>query len=166
MFPTGVAIITTRTAAGSKVGLTCNSFSSVSLTPPLVLWSLSKRSSKLPDFLQAGHFGVSVLAVDQKALSHRFASPRENRFHGVDLRFGATGIPLIEGAAAHFECARECSYDGGDHVIFLGRVAAFSYDEKEPLVFHRSRYGALSGAKDLAAELRQPGLAEPRSEPC
>jgi flavin reductase (DIM6/NTAB) family NADH-FMN oxidoreductase RutF len=141
-FPTGVAIMSTRTATGRNIGLTCNSFSSVSLTPPLILWSLSKKSAYLDEFRTASYFAVNVLAADQLELSRRFAS-RLDRFAGIAHAAGAGGVPLIEGAAAHFECAAEHRYDGGDHLILIGRVVAYAYRDAEPLVYHRGQYTLL-----------------------
>ena len=143
MFATGVSIVTTRTGAGEPIGLTCNSFSSVSLSPPLILWSLSLRSPNLPNFLQATHFAVNVLARDQMLLSQRFAQLLPRKFGGVKYVFGAHGAPLIEGAAAQFECRTEARHYSGDHVIFIGNVQQYTFVEREPLVYFRGRYVAV-----------------------
>ena len=142
-FATGVAIVTTRAESGAPVGLTCNSFSSVSLSPPLVLWSLSLRSPNLSNFLQAPHFAINILAADQRELSQRFAQPIANKFDGVDKVDGKLGIPLINGAAAHLECRNETRYYSGDHVIFIGHVLHYAYRPCEPLVFCKGKYADL-----------------------
>ncbi len=142
-FPTGVAIVTTVAPDGTPIGLTCNSFSSVSLSPALVLWSLSLRSPNLNRFLQAPNFAINVLAADQRSVSHRFAQPIANKFEGVRYTQGKLGVPLIFDAAAHLECRNETRYYSGDHVIFIGHVLHYSYRECAPLVFHGGRYAAL-----------------------
>ena len=116
-FATGVTIVTTNGSDGTPIGLTCNSFNSVSLSPALVLWSLSLRSPNLNRFLQAPHFAVNVLAEDQRAISQRFAQPIANKFEGVRYTQGKLGLPLIFDAAAHLECRNETRYYSGDHVI-------------------------------------------------
>lgn len=140
-FATGVTIVTTLDLAGRPIGLTANSFNSVSLDPPIVLWSLARRSLNLRSFLDAGHFAVNVLAADQQALSDRFAKPACDRFAGVDWEAGTAGVPVLPGAVASFECATDNLVEGGDHVIFLGRVARFRHADKEPLIYHAGRYG-------------------------
>jgi flavin reductase (DIM6/NTAB) family NADH-FMN oxidoreductase RutF len=145
-FATGVCIVTARAADGRSIGLTCNSFSSISLDPPLVLWSLSRRSGILADFLQARHFVVNVLSAAQEPLSRRFAD-RLDRFSDVPCADGACGAPLIAGACAHFECSAEHVWDGGDHVIFVGRVIRHSHNGAEPLLYHRRQYRTLADAR-------------------
>jgi len=139
-FATGVTIVTTRTSGGEPIGLTANSFSSVSLSPPLVLWSLSLRSPNLPNFLQATHFAINVLARDQIALSQRFSKPIPNKFEGVDCTDSANGMPLLNGMAAHFECRTEARHYSGDHVIFIGHVLKYSHADRDALGYHRGRY--------------------------
>lgn len=144
-FATGVTVVTTLDAAGRPVGLTANSFNSVSLDPPMVLWSLARRSLNLRIFLDAGHFAVNVLAADQRDLSDRFAKPAGDRFAGVDWEAGTAGVPVFPGTVASFECATDSRIDGGDHVIFLGRVARFRHADKEPLIYHAGRYSTPAG---------------------
>ena len=139
-FATGVTVVTTRTSAGEPIGLTANSFSSVSLSPPLVLWSLSLRSPNLPNFLQATHFAINVLARDQIALSQRFSKPIPNKFEGITCIDSANGMPLLEGTAAHFECRTEARHYSGDHVIFIGHVLHYSHADRDALGYHRGRY--------------------------
>ena len=139
-FATGVTIVTTLHADGSPIGFTCNSFSSVSLSPPLVLWSLSLRSPNLSNFLQAPHFAVNILSCDQLALARRFSQPMPKKFEGVAYSPGSRGVPLIVDAAAHLECRNETRYYSGDHVIFIGHVLHYAWRDCEPLVFWRGRY--------------------------
>ena len=121
-FATGVTIVTTRDGNGHAVGLTANSFNSVSLEPPLVLWSLSKRSSSLPAFTAGTHFCINVLTAEQRPLAERFASKALDRFEGVQWFDGAGRAPVIAEAAAVFECFHHSHHDAGDHVIFIGQV--------------------------------------------
>lgn len=144
MFATGVTIVTTVNADGRPIGLTCNSFSSVSLKPPLVLWSLSAYSPSLQAFLSAPCFAVNILANHQEELSRRFSSPIADRFAGVDYSTGESGIPLITGAAAQIQCRNETRHYSGDHVVLLGRVLCYAYRDVEPLVFSRGRYRYLA----------------------
>lgn len=145
-FPTGVAIMTTQAPDGRPIGLTCNSFSSVSLTPPLILWSLARKAASFNAFMQAGHFAVNILAAAQQDLSRKFSSPAD-RFAGTPYTPGVGGVPLIDGAAAQFQCVCESRHDGGDHVIFIGRVIGFAYSNAEPLVYHRGNYANLALAE-------------------
>ena len=139
-FATGVTIITTRAPDGTPVGLTCSSFNSVSLDPPLVLWSLENRSLSLPVFRDAQHWAVHVLASDQDELSGRFARRGATKFHGLALEQGVGGIPLLTGCTARFQCRNAFQYDGGDHLIFVGEVQEFDRSDAAPLVFHGGRY--------------------------
>src|ERR1700744_5950000 len=126
-YATGVSIITAMTAEGKPYGLTCNSFASVSLNPPLVLWSLGMFSQGLPIFQNASHFAVNVLGASQQPLSSKFAKPGVDRFDGVDWKPGLGGAPLLAGSVAWFQCRAANRYYGGDHVIFLGAVEAYAY---------------------------------------
>lgn len=139
-FATGVTVVTTMTPDG-PVGLTVNSFASVSLDPPLVLWSLRTQSYHHAVFAGCEHFGVNVLAEDQEQLSRHFATPLIDKFAGVAWRRGVGGVPVLDGAAATFECGRQANHSGGDHTIFLGRVEHFAHrDHVLPLVFCRGNY--------------------------
>ena len=152
-FPTGVCIMTTRAETGVAVGLTVSSFNSVSLQPPLILWSLQRSSPSLSLFQNARHFAVNVLAEDQATLSNRFASPIANKFEGIRTCEGLGGIPLIDRAAAHFVCSGWAQYDGGDHVLILGEVKYFAHWHRVPLVFMGGAYEALvPRAAPFAAE--------------
>ena len=116
-YPTGVAVVVTRDAQGAPVGLTCNSFTSVSLSPPLVLWCMALYSPSLPTFLQASHFAVNFLSADQEALSRHFSSPVEDRFEGIEFAAREGCVPLIAGCSGHLECRNETRHYFGDHVI-------------------------------------------------
>ena len=141
MFATGVTIVTALDASGRPVGLTANSFNSVSMDPPLVLWSLSRLAGSMPAFRRGSHYAINILSADQKALAERFASQNVERFEGVAHRPGASGVPLVEGAAAHFECFNRSRYEEGDHVIFVGEVERCSWRTgASPLLFHGGRY--------------------------
>ena len=141
MFATGVTIVTTRTAAGVLVGLTASSFNSVSLDPPLVLWSLARSSGSMPALGTGSHYAVNILAADQKALAEQFAQKKTDRWLDVEFTEGASGVPVISGCAATFECFNRSRYDEGDHVIFVGEVERCTRREgASPLLFHGGRY--------------------------
>jgi flavin reductase (DIM6/NTAB) family NADH-FMN oxidoreductase RutF len=141
MFATGVTIVTARDASGMRVGLTANSFNSVSLDPPLVLWSLSRQAGSMPAFTRGSHYAVNILAAEQRELAARFASKGADRFEGVGFREGAGGALILHGAAAVFECFNRSQYQEGDHVIFVGEVERCeSRAGAQPLIFHGGRY--------------------------
>ena len=141
MFATGVTIVTARTPAGALIGLTANSFNSLSLNPPLVLWSLSQAAGSMPALSTGSHYAINVLAADQKALAERFAGRRADRWAGVAYTEGASGAPLISGAAASFECFNRSRYEEGDHVIFVGEVERCSHRPgAAPLLFHGGKF--------------------------
>ncbi len=140
-FATGVTIVTTRDANGDNVGVTANSFNSVSMDPPLVLWSLDKRAHSLKAYETAEHFVVNVLAADQVSLSKRFAtSGRTDKFRGVTCTEGVGGSPVLAGCAAYFQCRKSFSYEGGDHLIFICEVVTFEASGRSSLVFHKGSY--------------------------
>jgi flavin reductase (DIM6/NTAB) family NADH-FMN oxidoreductase RutF len=143
-FATGVTVVTARASQGKLVGITANSFSSVSLDPPLVLWCLSRRSPSLEPLRSAEGFVVNVLSRDQESLVGRFSQPSTDKFAGVAWRSSRAGAPILDGAIAHFECAHHIEYDGGDHVIFVGRVESFAVRNGEPLVYALGRLGTTS----------------------
>lgn len=145
-FATGVTVITTRLADGSLIGLTASSFNSVSLDPPLVLWSLSNAARSMPYFTGNSHYVINVLSAGQGALASRFSQRIANRFDGVDYTLSATGQPVLSGAAAWFECHNRSRYPEGDHVIFVGEVECCEVDPQAPLVYHGGR---LIGSDDV-----------------
>jgi flavin reductase (DIM6/NTAB) family NADH-FMN oxidoreductase RutF len=141
-FATGVTVVTTRAADGSRVGMTANSFTSVSMEPPLVLWCPSKRAPSLRDFEGSTHFAINILASDQHVLSRQFATPADDKFAGVRCDDGVSGVPLIHGAVATFQCRTVARHDAGDHVVYIGQVEEYTNNGGEPLVFHGGSYHA------------------------
>jgi 3-hydroxy-9,10-secoandrosta-1,3,5(10)-triene-9,17-dione monooxygenase reductase component len=142
-FATGVTIISCRAADGSPVGLTANSFSALSLQPPLVLWSLRSASPNLPAFMAARHFAVNVLAENQVELSRRFAAPTPDKFASGLWTSGHGGAPLLAGCAALFECEQVSRQTAGDHVLFIGQVLRAREAPAMPLVFQAGHYRTL-----------------------
>jgi len=140
MFATGVTIVTALDADSRPVGLTANSFNSVSLAPPLVVWSLALRSRSLAVFQGAERYAVNVLAHDQIELARRFSRPHADRFDGVPFRLGAAAAPLIEGCVAWLECRHHALHPAGDHMLFIGQVDACVHQNVAPLVWHGGRY--------------------------
>ena len=149
-FATGVTVVTARASDGRKVGVTVNSFSSVSLDPPLILWSLSRHTPSFIDFTNATHFAVNILESHQHHLSRQFSTPLPDKFAGVEFEEGTGGVPLLHGAIAQFVCRKVRQYDGGDHVILVGEVEQYNYNEGEPLVFHSGRYRIATRHPDIA----------------
>jgi flavin reductase (DIM6/NTAB) family NADH-FMN oxidoreductase RutF len=139
-FATGVTIITTRLADGTLLGLTASSFNSVSLDPPLVLWSLGNGAQSMPVFSGNSHYVINVLSADQVALAQKFASRAENRFEGVDFTLSRTGHPILNGVSAWFECHNRSRYPEGDHVIFVGEVEECEFTPQAPLIFHNGQF--------------------------
>lgn len=146
-FATGVTVITSVDEDGEPVGVTVSSFNSVSLDPPLVLWSLAKEAMSLPAFKRSGYFCVHVLAASQQAISCRFASKGLDKFDGIEWSKGHDNTPLLSKYAARFQCKTTYQYEGGDHIIFVGEVFEYDQADAEPLVFHGGKY-ALAKAKD------------------
>lgn len=140
VYPTGVCVVTCLDVGGRRCGVTISSFNSVSLDPPLVLWSLSNAAPSLPAFTAAERFAVNILEADQRELSTRFARPADDKFAGVACTEGMGGVPLIRGAAAWLECSRYASYPGGDHTILLGEITRHAVGSARPLVFHGGEY--------------------------
>ena len=141
MFATGVTIVTARTAEGQLVGLTASSFNSVSLDPPLVLWSLAGAARSMPALTAGSHYAINVLAADQQALAERFSQRGVDRWAGVAHTSGVAGAPLLEGAVASFECFNRSRYIEGDHVIFVGQVERCSHRAGvTPLLYHGGQF--------------------------
>ncbi len=143
-FATGVAIAGAMDAKGVPHGLTVNSFSSVSLDPPLILICLGHAIAAIDVFREARHFGLSVLRANQRGLSERFAAPMDNRFDSLAWRKGSTGSPLLDDALAQIECATVRRVSAGDHDIFIGEMTAAAVDQGEPLIYFASEYRELS----------------------
>ncbi len=149
-FATGVAVVTTLGDHGVPVGLTINSFNSVSLSPPLILWSLARSAPSFAAFCDHGGFAINILADDQLDICRQFARPSSDKFAGIEYRRGYRNVPLIEHSAAQLECRTHARYPGGDHEIHLGEVVSVSTSDKPPLLFHRGQFTSLSGMPDHA----------------
>lgn len=139
-FATGVTVVTAASGDGRKVGVTANSFNSVSLDPPLILWSIDKRSSSHEVFEAASHFAVNVLAADQIDLSNNFARPKDDRFVEIEHEEGEGGAPVLVDCSARFHCEKFQQVDGGDHWIMIGKVVAFDDFGRSPLLYHQGAY--------------------------
>jgi flavin reductase (DIM6/NTAB) family NADH-FMN oxidoreductase RutF len=138
-FTTGVTVVTAMTSDG-PIGMTVNSFASVSLDPPLVLWSPAKSSSRYGAFTGACHFAIHVLGADQDHLSAAFTRGGSG-FDGIEVRFNEEGVPVLPGTLARFECAEQAQHDAGDHTIIIGRVLRVAHRQGEPLCFSGGRFG-------------------------
>jgi flavin reductase (DIM6/NTAB) family NADH-FMN oxidoreductase RutF len=147
-FATGVAVVTTE-VEGTLLGSTISSFNSVSLAPPLILFSLARSAQSLQLWLKATHFGVTVLAEHQNDLSNRFARGGAEKWSGIAPVRGAHSIPLLRGGLVSFECETYAFYEGGDHEIMLGRVLAFNRNEAAPLLFFGGRYQRLHSSQPI-----------------
>ena len=139
-FTTGVTIVTARDPDGRAVGVTANSFNSVSLNPPMILWSLAKSARSLATFEAAKYWAVHILAATQDDLSTRFARSGDDKFAGLQSEAGLGDTPLLLNCASRLQCKTAFRYEGGDHVIFVGEVVAFDRNDLPPLVFHGGQY--------------------------
>lgn len=142
-FATGVTVVSVDVVPDGALGMTVNSFSSLSLEPPLVLWNLQKSSDCYTAFIKAELYGVNILCAGQEDLSRRFAVKGEHALEGVDWHRGANGCPQLGGCLAVMECAVRERYAGGDHTILVGEVLDWNLSEGEPLIFHGGRYRRL-----------------------
>ena len=143
-FPTGVTVVTTISKAGELYGLTVNSFTSVSLVPPLVLVCVDKSAESYPCFEESKYFTVNFLAADQEDLSRRFATTGGDKFEGVGYRMGANQAPILNRVLAYLECKVVGAYEGGDHTIYVGEVEQAETRETKPLLFYRGGYRNLA----------------------
>ena len=140
-FATGVSIVTMRDTDGERHGLTANSFTSVSLDPPLILVCVDKRIATYPVMERAGGWLVNILTDEQEELSRRFATPDIDKFAGMKTEDGPYGAPRIASSLAYLAARAYAQYDGGDHGIFVGEVTEIEYTEGDPLVFYKGMYG-------------------------
>lgn len=140
LFATGVTVIACAKANGHVAGLTANSFSSVSLDPPLVLWSLNRNAPCREAFAASTHYGINVLSAHQRDLSDHFARPCEDKFSGIPAKTGPFGVPLLNDVLASFVCRNDKQYDGGDHIIFVGEVICLRTNPRDPLLFFSGKY--------------------------
>ena len=155
-FATGITLVTALNEKGVPVGLTANSFTSLSLDPPLVLWSLDLKSDMVPIFTTCGHFGVNVLQKHHRAVSSKFASKQNHEFGDVSFETWDSGVPLIPDALAAMECEVYARHDGGDHVIMVGHVLRLkTHLEGEPLLYFRGKYAEL--ANEVPADPKPAG---------
>ncbi len=143
-FATGVTLITTVDAEQNPVGMTANSFSSLSLEPPLVLWSIAKSSSNYPVFAEANHFAIHILEKSQTEIAQQFARKDIDRFEGIEIEKGIRDTPVLTRFLSRFECATECRYDGGDHLILVGRVQKLDTQAGAPLIFFGGKFAQLN----------------------
>ena len=140
-FATGVTIVTAVGPRGELIGITINSFNSVSLDPPLILFSLNRRAYSMRAFLSTQAFAVNILSAGQEAISERFARALEDKWSGIEHEVWDSGCPILTGAIASFECKIRHTYHGGDHVIFVGEVTRLRHDpDGQPLLYHRGKY--------------------------
>lgn len=151
-FTTGVTVVTTYSKTHKDIGLTANSFNSVSLNPPMVLWSLAKSSLSLEAFKSCEYFAIHVLSDDQEALSNRFSQRGVEKFSELEMERGPGNIPLLTGCAARFICKATYQYEGGDHIIFVGEVSVFNHWQKLPLLFHGGKYGQIQKREEVRSD--------------
>lgn len=151
-FATGVTVVTAEVASDRLIGMTMNSFSSVSLDPPLVLFNVAKAAFSLRDLGLAPHYAINVLRADQHEFSRRFAKALADKWSGVPIKRGRTGCVMLEEPLAAFECVPYATYDGGDHVIFVGRVVHLEVNQyAEPLLYFRGGYASIACSPSFAA---------------
>lgn len=152
-FPTGVAIVTGITADGQRLGMTVSSFNSVSTSPPLVLFSIALRAHSFPAWMGMERYSINILSQAQEDVSNRFARALGDKWSNLVLIDGETGLPLLPNTLASFECESYARYDGGDHMIFVGRVIALRttpHKQEQPLIFYGGRYRRLdAGFRDM-----------------
>src|SRR5690625_89119 len=139
-FATGVTVVTTIGTNGKPVGMTANSFSSLSLNPPLVLVSINKGASLYKDFMETDFFGINILSEYQENVSRHFSRKNIDRFAGIPYEEGITGAPILPDTIGYFDCAVHHFYDGGDHTIIIGEIKHGEVKEGEPLLFYRGKY--------------------------
>lgn len=158
-FATGVTIITTRAQDGTNIGVTASSFSSLSLTPPLILWSCIKETPSCKVFESAKHFAVNILASNQIEMSNHFARQQDDKFEGIEWLEGIGGSPIFPNCAGRFQCETYDKLDGGDHWIFIGKVIAFDDFGRSPLCFHQGSYSMVVSHPETF-----PGVAQKTSK--
>lgn len=149
-FPTGVVIVTAQTAGGERIGMTMSSFNSVSLDPPLVLFSVHRNALTFVHWQEMKHYAINILGEDQEELSNSFARAKSDKWEGVNSAVGENGAPILPGAIVTFECEAYSRYDGGDHEIFVGRILKWHEGrmETQPLVFYGGKYRQLTSIAD------------------
>ncbi|MDE2792021.1 MAG: flavin reductase family protein [Paracoccaceae bacterium] len=149
-FPTGVCVVTAQAPDGEDLGMTMSSFNSLSLDPPLILFSIDRRALSLSQWKQAKGYAVNFLAESQKHISDKFARSLSDKWSGVVFDRGEAKAPLLRGATAQLECSRHTVYEVGDHVLFIARVKRFrSFADRMPLIFCNGKYGSLRSTDEL-----------------
>lgn len=143
-FATGVTVVTCRDESGRPCGITANSFSSVSLAPPLVSWNIARSSNSLDAFVDAAHFAIHVLSEEQLAVSVHFARTDHTRFEGIEYTDSAHGVPILEDCLAVIECSSHAVHEAGDHFIVVGHVDRYRWENADPLLFYGGRYRRLT----------------------
>lgn len=143
-YATGVAVVTCRDRMGRGAAMTINSFASLSLNPPLVLWSIDRACDQAPFFAEATHYAINILAEGQRALSTHFSTPSRDKFSGIEHEAGLEDIPLLPGCCATLQCRIAHRYEAGDHVILIGEVLEMHRIDAKPLVFHGGQYCSLA----------------------
>jgi flavin reductase (DIM6/NTAB) family NADH-FMN oxidoreductase RutF/DNA-binding MarR family transcriptional regulator len=161
-FATGVTIITARAPDGTTVGVTASSFNSLSMDPPLIIWSSMKETPSCAVFERATHFAVNILAADQLEMSNHFARQKPDKFEGVEHEQGIGGAPIFPNCAGRFQCETYDKLDGGDHWIFVGRVLAFDDFGRAPLCFHQGSYAMVYNHPDSFPKSLPIDISEPR----
>ena len=161
LFATGVTIVTARDGDGHPVGMTASSFNSVSLDPPLVLWSVGEKALSAPAFRTAERFAIHVLASGQSGLSNRFARSGTDKFADVDWHADADGVPILAGTAARFDCVRHAVHPGGDHAIIVGRVVGLEASTVDPLVFAGGGYATAEPLRAAMTVVESGDAASP-----
>ena len=158
-FATGVTVVTAPDGENGYIGTTASSFNSVSMDPPLILWSIDNSARSLPAYEQAEHFVVNVLAADQVGLSNHFARQQEDKFADLDFDLNAHAVPVLRGCSAYFHCKTRYMYEGGDHTIIVGEVLQFEASDRDGLLFHQGRY-SVSDAHPVVTAAEPEALAE------
>ncbi len=143
-FATGITVVTTRNADGAPVGITANSYSSLSLDPPLVLFCVDSSINSFEAFRTCEAFSINILRDDQRALSENFARSGDDKWKSLEELSGDNGCPVFDGSLAVLECDKHAMHEGGDHLIVIGRVTRMEYDEGKPLVYYRGTYVSLA----------------------
>lgn len=165
-FATGVTVITAQVGE-DRAGVTANSFSSLSLDPPLVLWSIARTSRSFEAFAGAKHFAINVLGANQLSVSQAFSSKSTDKFEGIRWTPGVTGAPVLHGTVATIECRTESRFDGGDHVIIVGHVENFERFDGDPLLFIQGRYGVAVDHPEVPMSLHgTSGSTSPHADAC
>ena len=144
-FASGITVVTLKDGVGRPTGITGNSFSSLSLSPPLLLFSVGKDQVSRRWFEASAHFVVNVLCNAQEDVAWQFARPLPDKFAGINWREGAAGLPVLEGCIASFECRKWQMYEGGDHMIVIGEVMDFDMSDGEALLFFKGKMARMAG---------------------